>query len=221
MFPIRLSIRRELALVALVLACVVGCGGGGGSDSSSAISPPGGNNSAPTIQGSPSRAAVVGQNYSFTPTAADANGDSLTFSIANLPQGASFDTATGRISWTPTAANVASYSNIVITVSDGRANATLPSFTLVVSDVGIGSATISWTPPTLNTDGTAFTDPAGYEIRYGKEPAFLDRSVPVNVGMTTYVIDNLSGGTWYFSVAVRNALGVASMPSELASKVIS
>ena len=43
--------------------------------------------------------------YSFQPTAKDANGDTLRFSISNKPAWATFSTTTGRLSGTPTAAS--------------------------------------------------------------------------------------------------------------------
>src|SRR5690606_17336371 len=42
-------------------------------------------NAAPEISGSPLLEIEVGSSYSFTPTASDADGDELTFSVANLP----------------------------------------------------------------------------------------------------------------------------------------
>lgn len=85
----------------------------------------------------------------------------------------------------------------------------------------LGSATISWTAPQQNTDGSALTDLAGYEIRYGQNANALDSYVTINgVGTTVRVIDNLTSGTWYFSVAARNNAGVASNPSVPVSKVI-
>ncbi|MCG3184683.1 MAG: hypothetical protein ICCCNLDF_02811 [Planctomycetes bacterium] len=55
--------------------------------------------SAPTIDyGSPAQ-AVVGESYSLTPTT---TGHGITFSSGTLPSGLTLDTATGRISGTPT-----------------------------------------------------------------------------------------------------------------------
>ena len=50
-------------------------------------------NSAPQISGTPSPSVNVTQNYSFTPTASDPDGDNLTFSIENMPRWAQFDLA--------------------------------------------------------------------------------------------------------------------------------
>ncbi len=76
-------------------------------------------NRAPTISGTPATTVTVGQSYSFTPTAADADGQSLTFSIVNKPTWASFSTDNGRLSGTPAAADVGVHTGIVIRVSDG------------------------------------------------------------------------------------------------------
>ena len=88
-------------------------------------------NRAPVISGSPSTSATVGQAYAFQPTASDADGDTLSFTIANKPSWASFNQSTGRLSGTPTAA--ATHSGIVISVEDGRATTSLPAFTITVS----------------------------------------------------------------------------------------
>ena len=71
-------------------------------------------NRPPTITGTPPSTAPVGVAYAFTPTATDPDGNPLTYSIANRPSWATFNTTTGRLSGTPTSANVGSYGNIVI-----------------------------------------------------------------------------------------------------------
>ena len=86
----------------------------------------------------------------------------------------------------------------------------------------LGSATISWNAPNQNTDGTPLINLAGYEIRYGQNVSALDSFITINgVGSQTRVIENLTSGTWYFSIAARNSSGVLSNPSSPVSKVIS
>lgn len=87
----------------------------------------------------------------------------------------------------------------------------------------LGSATLSWTAPTLNTDGSALSNLAGYEIKYGQSPTNLDSDIQIDgVGTTVRVIESLpKGTTWYFSIAARNSAGVLSTPSAPVSKVIS
>ena len=58
-------------------------------------------NTIPTISGNPSNVASVGTNWSFTPNAADADGDVLIFVISNQPNWTSFDSSTGRLAGVP------------------------------------------------------------------------------------------------------------------------
>jgi hypothetical protein len=85
----------------------------------------------------------------------------------------------------------------------------------------MGSATLTWLPPTENADGSVLTDLAGYRIYYGRGTDALDQVVTVdNPGLTSYVIDNLSPATWYFSMTSVNSSGVESQRSEAASKTV-
>ena len=86
----------------------------------------GSTNRPPVISGTPPTSVAVGSTYSFRPTASDPEGRTLTFSIANKPAWASFSTSNGTVSGTPVAANVGTYSNIVIRASDGAATASCP-----------------------------------------------------------------------------------------------
>jgi hypothetical protein len=82
-------------------------------------------------------------------------------------------------------------------------------------------ATLSWLPPTENTDGTALSDLAGYIIAYGNSPTTLDKTVRLdNPGLTRYVIEGLTPGTWYFAMQSINTRGVTSDLSEVVSKTI-
>jgi hypothetical protein len=225
--PMKHSIRRAIgtsSLAILAAVALAGCGGGGEGEQTSAPATPGnGANSAPTIQGSPSASVAAGQAYSFQPTASDPDGDALTFSVTGLPAWAAFNTSTGKISGTPSAADVATYSNIRVTVSDGKGgSASTAMFAITVTDLGTGSVTLSWTPPTQNDDGSALTNLAGYEVHYGKDQANLDRSVRLtNPSLNTFVVDSLTSGTWFFAISSINSTGTSSVLSNVASKTIS
>jgi hypothetical protein len=178
-------------------------------------------NRAPTISGSPLTSVLALLGYSFQPSASDPDGDALTFSITNRPAWASFSTSTGRLSGTPTLADIATFSNIVISVSDGSAVVSLPAFSLAVLQGANGTATVNWTAPTTNTDGSELTNLASYRIVYGNAANDLDQSATVsNPGLTSYTVNNLSQGTWYFGVIVVNSSGVESVVSNVASKTI-
>jgi len=178
-------------------------------------------NRAPTITGSPLLSVLTGVLYGFQPSASDPDGNTLTFSIQNRPAWATFNTATGRLSGTPGLLDILIYSNIIISVTDGTAMVSLPAFNLSVLALANGSATVNWTPPTTNTDGTPLTDLAGYRIVYGRSADELDQSVDVtNPGLSSLNVGNLSTGTWYFGVIVVNTAGVESDISNIATKLI-
>lgn len=179
-------------------------------------------NSAPTISGQPSATAKVNEPYTFRPAASDADGDKLTFQIANKPAWASFDSATGRLSGTPSSSASGTFADIRISVSDGKLTTSLAPFSISVASALLGSATLSWQPPTSNTDGSPLTNLAGYVVRYGNAPDDLASQVRIaNPGLTSYVIEALTPATWYFQVTAFNSAGVESAPSALASKTIS
>jgi hypothetical protein len=181
-----------------------------------------GSNTAPVISGSPLTSVKAGIGYTFTPTASDANNDTLTFSISNKPSWASFSTSSGKLSGTPTAAQVGSYSNIVISVSDGKVKTSLKAFAVNVTATASGAATLSWTPPTSNTDGSSLTNLSGYRIYYGTSSSSLTQTVQINnPGISTYMVESLSSGTtYYFGVKAITSKGAESALSNVASKKV-
>ncbi len=90
-------------------------------------------NRAPVISGTPATSVNAGAAYSFIPTASDPDNDALTFTIANKPAWASFNTSNGALTGTPAAANVGTTNAISISVSDGKGgDANLAPFNLQV-----------------------------------------------------------------------------------------
>lgn len=230
-------------LIAFSAVAMTGCGGGGKGGSSQAAAtgqqstptpsptptptptpeptPTPVQNQAPTISGNVLTAVNAGSTYSFVPTATDADGDPLTFTITNKPAWAAFTAATGALSGAPGAGDVGTYSNISISVSDGKTTTTMNSFAITVNAIANGRATLSWSAPTQNTDGSALTDLSGYTIRYGTSPASLTQTINIsNASVTVYVVENLSPTTWYFAITARNGSGAESANSSVASKTI-
>ena len=83
------------------------------------------------------------------------------------------------------------------------------------------NVTLSWSAPTENTNGSALTNLTGYIIYYGTSASAMTQTIDINtVGMLTYVVDNLSAGTWYFQIVAVNAAGVQSNPSVTVSASI-
>jgi hypothetical protein len=220
-------------------ALPAGCGGGGGGSSPPTAAIDTGTNadtgngagpttptknSPPQISGAPITSVLQNDAYSFAPAVSDADGDQLTFSVANLPPWASFDSSVGRISGSPGPGDVGIYVNIKISVSDGQSTRSLDPFQIdVVAVAGsTGNVTLSWASPTLNSDGTPLTDLAGFKIYWGNTPDNLTHSVTIdNPGITTYVVENLTPATYYFAASAFNSLGIESKPSNAIKKTVS
>jgi len=182
-----------------------------------------GANRAPVISGQPPTSIVAGQAYSFQPSASDADGDTLTFAIVNRPAWLTFNAQTGRLSGTPTASDVGTFANIAIAVSDGQANVALTPFTVLVTGnaTASGTATLRWTAPTENEDGTPLTNLAGFRVFVGASPSSLARVAELaSAGASSYGVTGLASGTHYFSVRAYNNVGVESNPSPAVSKTI-
>jgi hypothetical protein len=175
----------------------------------------------PKISGTPATSIASNSTYSFTPTASDPEGKTLAFSIQNKPAWASFSTSSGKLSGTPSNSQTGTYSNIIISASDGTNKASLPAFSIAVSDVATGSASLSWIPPTRNTDGSTLTNLAGYKIYYGTSSGALNKAIQIsNAGISSYVVENLSPATYYFAVKAYTTAGVESALSNTASKTV-
>ena len=124
--------RSQLAVVLLTTLGVTACGGGGGSEKPN---PPPPTNSAPTISGTPITTIDENQAYSFTPSASDAENDSLSFSVTNKPSWLNINSSTGELSGTPNYSHAGEYTDITISVSDGAKSTSLASFSISVNDV--------------------------------------------------------------------------------------
>ena len=99
-------------------------------------------NDVPTIGGTPDATVVEGIGYSFTPTANDVDGDSLSFTIQNQPSWiTSFSTTTGAISGTPGTGDVGgSFTNIIISVVTTNDTVALTAFSITVQAAPAGGA---------------------------------------------------------------------------------
>lgn len=192
----------------------------GGSDEPD--EPPVVENSPPTISGTPPSTVLEGTPYLFEPTASDEDGDILYFSVANLPPWADFEPMTGRLEGTPSSADIRTYEDVRISVTDGADDAYLEPFSITVTAVANGTVELSWVAPTENEDGSELTDLAGYKIYWGTKPGEYSSSVTIeNPGVVTYVLEGLVPGTYYFAATAFNAEGAESDPSGEATATIS
>jgi hypothetical protein len=91
----------------------------------------------------------------------------------------------------------------------------------VLSSAGGRTATLSWERPRRNLDGSVIKNLAGYVIYYGKDPANLTGTVKITDPFaTTYTIDKLSPGVYYFRIAAYTDTGSKSDASPMVAKTI-
>jgi len=118
-------------------------------------------NDAPVITSSPDLSVNEDEPYNYTLTATDEDvGDVLVFSAVSIPAWLSFDSATGVLSGTPTAAEIGTHA-VVLAVTDGTAtvNQSFSVEVLFVND-----------PPSFTVgcelDATDVTGPGGSTLFY-------------------------------------------------------
>lgn len=83
-----------------------------------------------------------------------------------------------------------------------------------------GQAVLTWTPPTLRTDGSPLTNLASYNILVGDSPTNLLPYETILAGGTTWTLNNLSSGVKHFAMTAIDADGIESVPSNSVSKDI-
>lgn len=162
-------------------------------------------NRAPTISGTPTTSVAAGSAYSFTPTSADADGDTRTFAITNKPAWATFNTATGALTGTPGSADKGTFAGVGISVNDGRGgSASLSSFTITVMNT---APTITGTPATSANVGSAYSfTPVGADANGDTLTYSYTGTLPTGLTMNT-ATGRISGtpmvGGTYASIVVR------------------
>ena len=136
-------------ILLISLNLLAACGGSG--DSAGVVDD---TNNPPSIKGTPASMVRAGDEYLFTPDVSDLDGDMLTFSIANKPEWAYFDAASGAVSGYPQMADYGKHQDIMITVSDGT-HTTSFSFSVDVLPMLLGR-------DNFNTEGIVIPTADGY-----------------------------------------------------------
>jgi hypothetical protein len=217
------------ALLVIVASFLGGCSNSPSSGTSTAdnSNPAGSTGNSGTsslaLTGTPPSNVTAGSDYSFQPNVSQGSG-AVTFSITGQPSWANFNDSTGELSGTPTESAVGTSANITITASNGSSTASLGPFAIAVvaaTASAPGTFTLSWMAPDESTAGGPVPELAGYYIYYGTSADELTQSIMVYGGGTTsYVIDYLVPGTYYFSVATYSAQGIESPRSNVVSTSI-
>ena len=114
-------------------------------------------NQAPVLAPIGNKQVNEGQTLSFTVTAADADGDPLTFGVQNRPVTATFDPATQTFSWMP-GFNDAGLRAVTFTVSDGKGGIDAEAVMITVVDVPVAPVPGCTDPTATNYNPNATQD---------------------------------------------------------------
>lgn len=140
------------------------------------------------------------------------------------------DSSAGTFNWNSTgAANCAASANPAVSGWSGSIAAsgsqalpivTAPTTLTINCPSTTGTAVVSWTMPATNTDGSALTDLAGFNIWYGLSATTLNTKVssPLATARTQTVA--IAPGLTYFAVTAVNSAGVNSAFSNIVSKTV-
>ncbi|VAX13418.1 hypothetical protein MNBD_GAMMA24-2339 [hydrothermal vent metagenome] len=134
--------------------------------------------------------------------------------------------------WVKSLLGICCFLLLLVACGGGQAtNNGVPASSSAVEIPAVGSAissatgvvTLSWLPPTENTDGSALTDLSGYKIYYGTSPDALTNTIALNnAGLTSYVVENLVvDANYYFAITAINSSEVQSGLSNVANKTVS
>ena len=150
---------------------------------------------------------------SFSLSATDADSDTLTYSGAGMPVGATFNSANGAFSWTPTYTQAGSYS-VTFSASDGNGGEDSEAITITVANVNrvpvlaaIGAKSVdegtglSFTVSATDADNdtltyTAADVPAGASFTAGTRTfSWTPSCLQSGVYTVTFSVDDGNGGT--------------------------
>jgi hypothetical protein len=84
-----------------------------------------------------------------------------------------------------------------------------------------GTASLAWTAPTTNDNGTTLTNLAGFKVHYGTSSGLYTGTIVISSPTATnYTATLPAGATYYFVVTAYNTSGVESLPSNEGKKTL-
>ncbi len=167
-------------------------------------------NTPPLIFSVPVTEAAVTTAYTYAVGASDPDGDVLTFTLVESPQGMAIDTNTGVVTWT---ADQLGVHNVVVQAEDGRGGLVEQGYTLLVTDGVDQNAppNITSTPSFVGTVGVPYqyqieaVDPEGGALLYQLLDAPAGMAIDQDTGLVTWTPGQV--GAHGVEVAVSDPLG--------------
>jgi hypothetical protein len=151
-------------------------------------------NRTPVLGAIGDKSVMEGYTLSFTVSATDEDGETLTYSASNLPSGATFDPPTRTFSWRPGSEQAGEYPGVVFAVADGEASDS-ETIAITVEDNPVPPGFFTVTPCRLIDTRNAAGEYGGPAIQAGTDRTFdvvagacgipaTARAVSVNVTVT-------------------------------------
>lgn len=130
--------------------------------------------------------------------------------------------ASGTETWQTGGITLESGQNkITVTAKDTTGASASRTIVIKRESAGTGSVTLEWTAPTHREDGTPLTNLAGYNIYYGRMSEVYDYHIDVdNPGVTSYVVEGLKPGKWYFVLSAYDSDGIESNFSNEIERIV-
>jgi len=153
----------------------------------------------------------------------NASTDNVAVTGYRVMRGNTLISTTAATSYTDTGVSAGTNYQYTVIAFDAANNATSSNVLAVSTPAAtntMGVATLNWVPPTENTNSSVLSDLSSYKIYYGLSPTSLSNTIVINnIGLTTYVIENLNASTTYhFAITAINNSGVESDFSNIVSK---
>jgi hypothetical protein len=180
-------------------------------------------NHAPVLDPIGNKTANEGETLTFTLSATDLDGNTLTYSASNLPAGATFDTVTGVFSWTPAYNQSGNYADVEFSVIDNGTPMQLDS-ELITITVGNTNRSPVFVPvgsqEVLEDQPLAFsvfaTDPDGDAVVFSATNLPAGAVFDTGTAAFSWTPNNMQSGVYVVTfVALDDGSPVASSALEV------
>ena len=161
---------------------------------------------------SPTGLSTIDTTDTTVSLAGTANSDTGIFQVSWLNDSGSEGIADGTESWQTAAIPLELGENTVtITAEDIEGETTSKSVMIHRESGENGSVTLFWDAPTARVDGSPLNNLAGYKIYYGRMSGTYDYEIEIGTpGVSTYVVEDLVAGDWFFALAAYDSEGMES-----------
>ena len=143
------------------------------------------NNVAPGLIDLAPQSITETETLTFTVSATDNNGDSLTYGLSSGPTGTSIDSSSGVFSWTPSEAQGPASYTVTVVVSDTGSPVLTDSETLVIT---VLEPAVDTTPPYFVSASPLLTPTNGVEISNARPTFMWDNATDDEGAVVSYTL---------------------------------